>query len=85
MEEEYYRVKKYNGGAGSINCSECSVILKEGFLGNTWAEAVHKKMGTYPDGLITKEDWASDEPMFCKSCTEELKNENKNLKSSEKQ
>ena len=39
------------------------------------------KRGTYPDGLITKEDWASDEPMFCGSCTEVLKNENKNIKS----
>lgn len=84
MSEEYYRIKKYNSGAGALICSRCSVILKEGFIGNAWAEAVHKKKGTYPAGLITKEDWASDEPLFCDECKEEMKHENKNLKSSEK-
>lgn len=85
MKEEYYRVKKFNSGAGAILCSECRVILKEGFEENAWAIEVHKKRGTYPCGLITKEDWASDEPVFCCDCQEELKNENKNLKSSKKQ
>jgi hypothetical protein len=73
MSEEYYRVKKFNGGAGAILCSECRVILKEGFLGNDWAEAVNKKKGTYPGGLISKEDWDLEEPMFCSSCIEEVK------------
>jgi hypothetical protein len=73
MEEEYYRVKKFNSGAGAILCSECRVIIKEGFMGNEWAEAVHKKRGTYPSGLISKEDWASEEPMFCESCKDSKK------------
>ncbi len=83
--EEYYRIKKFNGGAGAIICSECSIILKEGFVGNTWAEEVHKKKGTYPEGLISSADWASNEPMFCKDCQNEIKNENKHLKSTEEQ
>jgi len=84
MSEEYYRIKKFNSSAGALLCSRCSIILKEGFVGNAWAEAVHKRRGTYPDGLITKKDWASDEPLFCDDCKEEMKNENKNFKSSEK-
>jgi len=84
MLEEYYRIKKFNSGSGAIICSRCSATLKEGFIGNAWAEAVHKKRGTYPGGLITKEDWSSDEPLFCDSCKEEMKNEHKNITSSEK-
>jgi len=76
MSEEYYRVKKFNNSAGAILCSHCNIILKEGFAESVWAQEVHKRLGTYPDGLITKEDWASDEPMFCKKCQEEMKNAN---------
>jgi len=83
--EEYYRIKKFNGGARSINCSKCSVILKEGFLGDAWADAVHKKRDTYPEGLISESDWASNEPLFCNDCQNEIKNENKYLKSTEEQ
>lgn len=82
MEKEYYRIKKFNGGSGALLCSECSVILKEGFLGNVWAEEVHKKRGTYPEGLITQEDWDSEEPIFCLECNEKIKNEN--IKDTEK-
>ena len=72
-DKEYYRIKKFNSAAGAILCSECFVILKEGFVGNMWAEEVHKRRGTYPDGLITEEEWDSEEPIFCNECIEKLK------------
>ncbi len=74
--EKLIRIKKYNSSVGAICCSKCNIILKEGFLGNIWAEEVHKKQGTYPGGLITKEDWKSEEPMFCDNCLETIKNVN---------
>lgn len=78
MSDEYYRVKKFNGGAGAILCSYCSVILKEGFALNLHAVEYYKKHSKDFDGLITEEDWASDEPMFCEECKLVLKNENEN-------
>lgn len=50
------RLKKFNGGLGAILCNKCRVIVKEGF---------------FPEGTITKEDWASDEPVFCERCEKE--------------
>lgn len=47
------RIKKFNGGRGAILCNNCRVILMSGF---------------YPDGLITKEAWESDDPILCKVC-----------------
>ena len=64
MEKEYYRVKKYNNGNGAILCSECSVILKEGF-----ATAASEGNGK----RISNEDWASNEPLFCEECLGKIK------------
>lgn len=64
------RIKKFNSSAGAILCNKCRVIIKEGFDTNSWAVTYHKNKGTYPDGLITKEDWESDEPLYCKECEE---------------
>lgn len=72
IKDKYERIKKFHGGSGAILCSECSVILKEGFEDNAWAIAVHKKQGTYPEGLITKDDWDSEEPIFCQECKTDL-------------
>jgi hypothetical protein len=62
------RIKKFNGGAGALLCNKCRTIIKEGFFESVWAVEAHKRRGTYPDGLITKEDWASKEPMYCDEC-----------------
>jgi hypothetical protein len=80
---ELNRIRKYNSGAGAVLCNQCSTIVKEGFIGNAYAEAVHKKRGTFPDGMISEADWASDEPMFCDSCKK--KNEDTDSKSTEEQ
>ena len=48
------RIKKYNSSNGAILCNGCRVIVKEGF-------------GDEPT-QISKEDWQSNEPLFCKEC-----------------
>jgi hypothetical protein len=67
------RIKKFNGGGGAILCSKCRIIIKEGFEDSVFAIAYHKQKGTYPDGLITKSDWESNKPLYCKKCKEKLK------------
>ena len=65
-----YRIKKFNSGAGAILCSKCCVIVKEGWDSSPWAVEYHKRKGTYPDGLITQEEWDSKEPLYCEKCKE---------------
>lgn len=67
------RIKKFNGGAGGLLCNECGKIVKEGSDDSLWAIEYHKRKGTYPQGLITKEDWESDEPLYCEECKEKIK------------
>jgi hypothetical protein len=65
---ESKRIIKFNSGAGAILCSCCSVIVKEGWIDSKWAIEYHKRKNTYPDGLITQEDWDSKEPLYCDAC-----------------
>ena len=63
------RIKKFNNSAGAILCSECSVIIKEGFYDSVWAHAYCEKEGLDPETyLIKDEDWDSDEPLYCEDC-----------------
>ena len=71
------RIKKFNGGACAILCNGCSIIIKEGMYNNVWAVAYHKQKGTYPDGIITQEDWDSDEPIYCEKCKKIKNKQNK--------
>jgi len=68
MSKKDQRIRKFNGGAGALICSKCSVIVKEGWDSSEWAIEYHKRRGTYPDGLITQADWDSKEPLFCEKC-----------------
>jgi hypothetical protein len=71
------RIKKFNNSNGAILCSKCRTIIKEGFDTNPIAVGYHMQNGTYPDGLITKEDWESNEPIYCEKCQEKMKNSKK--------
>ena len=48
------RLKKFNGGEGAILCNNCRVIVKE-----HWGDLPSQ---------ISKADWDSNEPIYCKKC-----------------
>ena len=66
-----YRIRKFNNSAGAILCNKCGVIVKQGWDNSERAIAYHKQEGTFPDGLITQEEWDSKEPLYCKKCEKE--------------
>ena len=58
------RIKKFNGGAGALLCSNCRAIVKEG-----WADEINSD----PKRII-KKDWESKKPLYCEECQEKMKN-----------